>query len=121
MIPVKYKKTGDVALTADTQALIEEKLKVVTKLLDADDTTALAEVEIEELKERRGGFRIEINLSSKGQVYRSEAKRPTVRIALDAAMEDLRRELRRNKTKNIDFARGVSRAAKDWLRGFGKS
>jgi ribosome-associated translation inhibitor RaiA len=50
-------------------------------------------------------------------MFRVEAKRPTVRIALDAALEDLRRELRRAKTKKTDFARNAARKAKNSLKG----
>jgi ribosome-associated translation inhibitor RaiA len=59
---------------------------------------------------------VEINFSSDGDMFRVEAKRPTVRIALDAALEDLRRELRRVKTKKTDFARNQARKAKGRLQ-----
>lgn len=116
-LPVKIKKTGTIENARESEALIKEKIQTLSKLVPKNDTTALAEVELQELKEKRGGYRVEINFSSHGDMYRVEAKRPTVRIAFDAALEDLRRELRRRKTKKVDFARNVARASKKRLKG----
>ncbi len=116
-IPIKIKKTGTIEDVRATEATVKEKIQTLSKLIPKNDTTALAEVELEELKERRGGYRVEINFSSEGDMFRVEAKRPTVRIALDAALEDLRRELRRRKTKKVDFARNEARKAKKHLKG----
>ncbi len=116
-IPLKIKRTGAIEKAVLIEALVEEKIQTLSKLIEKSDTTALAEVELEALKEKRGGYRVEINFSSKGDLFRVEAKRKTARIALDAALEDLRRELRRRKTKKLYFARGVARAAKRTLGG----
>lgn len=116
-IPLKIKKTGSIENASATLAVVKEKIQTLSKLISKKDTTVLAEVELEELTEKRGGYRIEINFSSEGDVFRVEAKRPTVRIALDAALEDLRRELRKRKTKKTDFARNVARKAKNRLNG----
>ncbi|MBX9765173.1 HPF/RaiA family ribosome-associated protein [Patescibacteria group bacterium] len=116
-IPLKIKKTGTIEDVRATEAVVKEKVQTLQKLIPKKDTTALAEVELEALSEKRGGYRVEINFSSDGDMFRVEAKRPTIRIALDAALEDLRRELRRRKTKRTDFARNEARRAKNRLKG----
>lgn len=116
-IPLKIKKTGTIEDIRATEAVVKEKIQTLAKLIPKKDTTVLAEVELEELSEKRGGYRVEINFSSQGKMFRVEAKRPTVRIALDAALEDLRRELRRVKTKKTDFARNAARKAKNTMKG----
>ncbi len=115
-ITIKIKKTGTIPNIQEAEGVVKDKIQTLSKLIPKSDTTALAEVELEALSEKRGGFRVEINLSSQGKMFRVEAKRPTVRIALDAAIEDLRREVRRLKTKKTDFARNAARKAKNGLK-----
>jgi ribosome-associated translation inhibitor RaiA len=115
-IPIKIKKTGTIEGVRATEAVVKEKIQTLAKLIPKSDTTTLAEVELEALKEKRGGFRVEINISSQGKMFRVEAKRPTIRIALDAAIEDLRREFRRMKTKKLYFARSEARKEKNRLK-----
>jgi ribosomal subunit interface protein len=117
-IPVKFKKTGGTELTEAMRELIESKVQKLAKVLPQGDTTVLMEVELETLSEKRGGFRVELNLSQNGEVHRAEAKRPTVQIALDAALEDLRRGLRREKTKRHNLVRRGAAKIKDFFRQF---
>ncbi len=116
-IPIKIKKTGTIQKAGEAESVVKEKIQTLQKLIPKKDSTALAEVELEALTEKRGGYRVEINFTSEGKLFRVEAKRPTIRIALDAALEDLRRELRRVKTKKTDFARSTARKTKQKLRG----
>jgi hypothetical protein len=56
-IPLKIKKTGTIEDARATEVVVKEKIQTLSKLIPKNDTTALAEVELEALSEKRGGYR----------------------------------------------------------------
>lgn len=120
MMEIKLKTTGSVMLTPELRSFTEEKLKKLEKLLDPGDTTALAEVEIGSVSQSRSGdmFRAEINLTFTGGFARAEASRETLHAALDEAILEARREVRRTRTKHRDLVRRGGAKVKEFFRRF---
>lgn len=118
MIPVNIKVTGAVVLTQELRAFVDEKLEHVAKLIDANDTTARADVELASIPGgRSASYRAEFNISFNGGFIRAEAKRETLHTAIDEAVEDARREVKKARTKQRDLIRRGSAKVKDLFRG----
>jgi ribosomal subunit interface protein len=119
MIPVNIKTTGAVMLTDELRSFVEEKLEHVAKLLNPEDTTARVDVELASIPGgRSASFRAEFNLFFDGGFARAEAKRETLHTSVDAAIEELRREVKRTLTKRRDLVRRGAAKIKDMFRGF---
>jgi ribosomal subunit interface protein len=119
-LEITIKTTGAVMLSDELRAFVEEKVGKLEKLLDPNDTTVLAEVELESVNQSRTGdsFRAEINLSYAGGFTRAEAKRETLHAALDEAVAEARRSLRRTRTKHRDLVRRGAVRVKDFFKRF---
>lgn len=120
---IKIKTTGAVVLTDELRQFVELKVGKATKLLDPTDTTALAEVEIGTTSagQRTGDvFRAEINLSFEGGMVRAEAVRDTLHAAIDEAVGEARREVKKFRGKHRDLARRGAASVKNFFRRFGK-
>ncbi len=117
---ITIKTTGSVMLTSELRSLVEEKVGKLEKLLDQNDSTILAEVELGSVSQSRTGdsFRAEINLTFAGGFARAEALRETLRTALDATVDDVRGEVRRSRTKHRDLVRRGASKVKDFFRYF---
>lgn len=112
---IKIKGTGSVMLTDELQALIEKKIQKIQKLMPKDDTTALVEVEVGTTSagQRTGDvYRAEFNVTFDGNhLARSEAIRDTLQSAIDEAIQNVRREIRKTKGRERSlFLRGAARA-----------
>ncbi len=118
MIPTKLMATGAVVLTDEIKDYVEEKLHKIEKVLDKNDTTVLAEVELGTTGGSRTGeqYRAEINLTYKGGFARAEATRDNLRNAIDEAVEEARTEVHKHVTKNRDVRRRDSSRVKDFFR-----
>ena len=119
-LEITIKATGAIMLSDELRAFVEEKVRKLEKLLDPADTTALAEVELESVNQSRTGdsFRAEIHLSYAGGFTRAEAKKESLHAALDEAVAEARRSLRRNRTKHRDLVRRGAVKVKDFFRKF---
>ena len=77
----------------DVRALCEKKLARFDKFFRDD---AVAYVTLRRIRERE---RLELTISSSGTLFRSEEENTTFQNALDAAIESIERQIRKNKTK----------------------
>ncbi len=120
-LPIKIKTTGAVVLTEELRSFIAEKVGKLSKLLDASDTSALAEVEVESIADSRDGdvYRAELNISVAGGFVRAEAKRVTLHAAVDEAVAEARRALRKARTKHRDLVRQGAAQVKEFFRKLG--
>lgn len=119
MIPTKIKTTGAVLLNEEVRNYLDEKIKRLGKLVDAEDPTNLMEIELEALPRKTGeNFRVEMNFSSNGKVLRMEAKGETLHSAIDEAVEEGARRLRHLKGKHTDLMRRAGADIKDFFRNF---
>ena len=121
-LPIKIKTTGAVILTEELRSFISDKVGKLSKFLSPSDTTALVEVELESLANSREGnlYRAEINLSVRGELNRSEAKRLTLHAAVDEAVAEARRSLRKSRVKHRNLIHHGAAQVKEFFRRFGK-
>jgi len=117
---IKIKVTGAILLTDELRSFIDEKIQKLFKLIPESDTAALAEVEIESTANSRIGdsYRAEITFTFSGGMARAEAKREVLHVAIDEAVAEARRELRRAKSKHRDLARRGAAQVKEFFRNF---
>ena len=110
-------------LTEEVRSIVSEKMERLEKLLDQNDTTTMAEVELGSVSNSRTGalFRCEINVTFSGKLVRAEASRETLHTAIDEAVGEARREIRKLRTKHRDLIRRGAGKVKDFFRYFGSS
>lgn len=120
MIPITLKATGAVLLTDEVRAYVEEKVRKIEKVSDAEDTSARIDVELETTGGARTGqeYRAEINFKFAGGFARAEATAETLHGAIDTVVEEVRREVRRTRTKHRDLVRRGAARVKDFFRYF---
>ncbi|MBU6310450.1 ribosome-associated translation inhibitor RaiA [Patescibacteria group bacterium] len=121
MIPVTFKATGSVILTDELRDYAIEKLRKVERVL-GDDPSVRADIELATTGGARSGidYRAEIMLSLSGGDLRAEASAETLHGALDEAIENVRREVRRTRTKRRDLLRRGAARVKDIFRYFSR-
>ena len=126
MINYNIKGTG-VPVTDELRSYVEKKLAAAEKFLQGD-STAHTDVEFEfdprrdpssaKATEGKGGkYRAEFTVSSGGSVYRAEEWGTTLHEAIDVAQNELLKELRRTKRKNLHLMRRGGAIIKDVMRG----
>ncbi|TAJ13153.1 ribosome-associated translation inhibitor RaiA [Patescibacteria group bacterium] len=119
---INIKATGSVNLTDELRAYVEDKFKKIEKVVDPNDTALMADVELATTTEGQNTgdiYRAEINVSHTGGLTRSEAIKDTMHSAIDEAVKEARRELRKALSKRRQFVRKGAAKVKDFLRGFG--
>lgn len=120
MLNYNIKGTG-LDITEEIRAYAEKCLEKAEKFTNGESSV---HVDIEcEFRGQEDGpkYRAEYTLQARGAVYRAEGVRETLHLALDAAMDDLLTELRRDKKTRLRFVRQSAARAKEYLRGWRKS
>lgn len=118
----KIKVTGSVILTEELNAFIEGKMKKIGVFLKKDPS-ALAAIEVGTTGggQRTGDvFRGEIHLTFSGGNLYAEAVADNLHKAIDRTVEEMRRELRKAKSRNRDMVRRGAATVKEFFRSFGK-
>lgn len=111
-------KTKNFSLTPSIKNYLEQKLNYLDKFLIFDDST-FVNVELSKVtKHHRKGnvFKAEINLNVPGRLIRAAAEEWDLRVAIDRARDNLRREIRNNKEKNASFYKKGARMLKKFLK-----
>ena len=108
-------------LTEEVRAFIEDKVGKLEKLINPNDSTLMADVEVASASGSRTGdlFRAEINMTFKGGSVRAEASRETLHAAIDEAVSEARGEIRRTRTKHRDLIRRGAASVKEFFKRFG--
>ncbi len=118
MININIKSTN-FSMTPDIEEYLTSRVSSVEKFMNLkQDETALAECEIDRSTHHKKGdvFRVEINLSYAGKLYRSEETSIDVRAAIDIAKDQLEKQIRRSKTKRFELFEKGARAIKNILK-----
>lgn len=118
MINIQIKSTN-FNMTPDIEEYITSKVSLVEKFLQQyQSENILVECEVERSVHHKKGnvFRVEMNLSVKGKLYRSEETNIDVRAAIDIAKDQLEKQIRRSKTKRFELFEKGARAIKSILR-----
>lgn len=108
-------------VTPAIRGYIEKKLKKVNKLVDSDDTSATADVEVGKIvPDQHSGdiFYCQINLHVRGEYFSSKAERDDLYAAIDEVQEELLRDLKKHKGKKETLVRRGARKMKEMIRGF---
>ncbi|HEY4493499.1 MAG TPA: ribosome-associated translation inhibitor RaiA [Candidatus Paceibacterota bacterium] len=112
-------KAPTVVLSPALREYAEEKIGSVEGLL-VESQSAHAEIELEKISahHHKGEvFRAEVNLRSRGQLYRAEATAEDLYAAIDLLRDELAREIKDYKTRKVSLFRRGARFAKRLLRG----
>lgn len=111
-------KTKNFSLTPSIKNYLEHKLNSLDKFLPADESI-FAEVDLSKTtKHHQKGnvFRAEVNLRLPGRLVRASAIKWDLRVAIDSAIDDILKEIKTNKEKNISLNKKGGRLFKKILR-----
>lgn len=112
-------KTKNFSLTQAIKIYLEEKLNSLDKFLPSDESIS-ANVELAKTtKHHQKGdvFRAEVNLTMPGRLIIAAAEQWDLRVAIDAVKDELQREIKTNKEKNLSLYKKGARMLKKLLRG----
>jgi ribosomal subunit interface protein len=119
---LKIKVSGAVILTEELQTYIEKKVEKLAVFVK-NDPTAIIEVEAGTTSagQRTGDvYRGEVHVTFAGGDAYAEAIHSTLHAALDKAITEAHREVRKKKSKNRDLVRNGAAQVKEFFRNFGK-
>lgn len=112
-------KTKNFSLTPSIKSYLEKKLNSLDKFLLLDESI-FADVEISKTtKHHQKGdvFRSEVNLNVPGRLIRAVAEKWDLRVAIDCVKNDIQKEIKTNKEKNISLYKKGARILKKNLKG----
>jgi putative sigma-54 modulation protein len=112
-------KTTNIGLTPAIQTYVEEKINSLERFLPRDSSIS-ADVEIgKTTRHHHKGdiFRAEANLTVPGRLIRAVAEEWDLRVAIDMVKDELQREIKSNKEKNLSLYKRGARLFKKLLRG----
>ena len=112
-------KTKNFSLTQAIKIYIEKKLNSLDKFLPVDESIS-ADVDLSKTtKHHQKGdvFRAEVNLRVPNHLIRASAVEWDLRVAIDRVKDDLQKEIKTNKEKNISLSKKGGRLFKKILRG----
>lgn len=118
MMNIQIKSTNFI-MTPDIEEYITSKVSLVEKFLQINEgENVLVHCEVEQSTHHKKGevYRVEVNLSVKGKLYRSEETNIDVRSAVDIAKDQLEKQIRRSKTRRFELFEKGARAIKSILR-----
>ena len=111
-------KTTAYQLTPEVSGYVNEKLSTLEKHLGSEEN-ARCELEIgRSVGHHQQGevWRAEVQIIRGGEMLRAEATAESVNAAVDAAKDDMLRQLRHNKGKRFAIMRRAGKRVKDWMR-----
>jgi ribosomal subunit interface protein len=120
MTVVNY-KTNKFEVDEVLQTLVERKLQTLEKFFKNYEEVAV-DIEFQQEGASNAGkqYRVEVNLSLDGRLYRAEATEESFERAIDEVRDELDKELRRTSKKQTGLVRRGGRMIKDMLR-FGRN
>ncbi len=118
---INIKTKGEIIVTDDLRAYIDEKISQLLKYLqNEDDDAVFFEVELQEGEEEKGRrYRVDITVNAPGKRTHAVGWGEHLHAALDEAKDELSRRIRREKKKERVLLKKMGRKIKNILR-FGK-
>ena len=113
-------KGTDMPLTKDLTMYIEKKMDALDKFAAHFGPSVAAQVEVGRTsRHHKSGdvFRVEVQMHVPGKELRAEALGKTVLEAMDTVQDEIRRELERQKEKDVDAKKRGGAEIKKMLRG----
>lgn len=115
-------KGKDMDITPSISERVHKQVESIEKYLSLQgDEEALAEFEVGLVSRhhKKGDvFRAELNLNYKGLLFRGVSKKPDMFMAIDEAVSDVARSVKRSLEKKKDVSRRKASKAKGFLRRF---
>ena len=111
-------KATNTRLSETIDDYIRKRLLSIEKLIDASDTSARADIEVElTTRHHKSGsiFRAEMNLHIAGHDFRAEATAEKLFDAVDEVKTEMVKELRRHKDKKMEQERRGGAKLKDMM------
>ena len=111
-------KTTDYQLVPEAEAYLQERLAMIEKLLDTDDTATRTDVELGRTTGHKSGdeYYAEINLLVDGSSMRSTAHAENINAAIDEAKDEILNQLRKHKQFHRRMLRKGGAAFKRFVR-----
>lgn len=116
----KILKGTALSLTPAIEAAADKIVAALDRYVDADDTSALAEIEVARTtNHHRSGdiFRAEVNFFWRHGSLRAEASKEDLYVALAVVKDEIVESLRSKKAKRTDFIRRSALRVKNMLKG----
>lgn len=113
-------KATDILLTQEISDYLNKRLSSLEKLVDATDNANICYVELAKTTaHHRAGdiFKAELTFHLGGKSFRAVSETADIHSAIDDAKDQLFREIRQNKTKEISLLRRGGRQIKDIIKG----
>jgi putative sigma-54 modulation protein len=110
-------KTTNLEADDDLKEYLAKRLAKLNKFIDDEDTSALADVELERRPGQNTGeiYRAEINLKIAGSYLRAEETAEAIRDAIDEVQAEMIREIRKAKEKRRGRIRAGARKMKQMI------
>jgi ribosomal subunit interface protein len=114
--PIINYKYNDLKEAMALSDLMEQKMQSLTKFLN-EDQSITCDVEFEKVAPQQAGqvHRVEVNLMVDGTLYRADATENNFEMAIDEVRNELDKELRRAKDKQVTLDKDAGRAAKEQM------
>lgn len=113
-------KATQIELTPAISDYVDKKVQMLDKLVDVNDTSAICDVEVgKPSRHHQSGdvFYAEFNVSIAGARFRATAEEGSLYAAIDKAKDDVVREMKRHKRKQIHMLRRGGAKLKEITRG----
>jgi len=117
MIQITY-KYNDLEEAKSLTPVVEQKFTSLEKFV-ADGVPATLEIEFIKVGEQQHGkvFQIDANVTIDGKMYRATATEESFEMALDSVRQELDKEIRRAKDKDVSLLKRAGRQIKESLMG----
>jgi putative sigma-54 modulation protein len=113
-------KARNMTLTPAISEYAEKKIGSLSKFINAKDTSAIADIEVERASDHHQGgeqaFQVEVNLHIAKHQLRAEASHQDLYAAIDVIKDDLARELKTAQKKKIVMERKGGQKIKKILK-----
>ncbi len=116
----KTLKATNIELTDAIGSYVDKILMTIEKHVDADDTSAIADIEVgKTTHHHKSGdiFRAEVNLRTRIGTFRAVAETPDLYAAIDEVKDEIANVLASKKRRRTDFIRKSGLALKNVIRG----
>lgn len=113
-------KATNIELTADIRDYLYKKLSYLKKIVDVSDDSIICDVELGKttLHHKSGDvFKAEINFLIQGKSFYSVAETEDLYASIDKVQDDLVREIKAYKDKQLTQSRKGGAKIKDMIRG----
>ncbi len=122
-IKIDNVKATNMDLTDAISDYISKKMEMLEKFIDADDTSAHAQIEVGRTTEHHHSgdvFRAEINFSVGGKRFRAVSEQEDLYSAIDEVKDEISRSLSSHKEKKKTLFKKGAMRIKNILKGFKK-